>query len=181
MTKSTRRTTFSVDRLETRSLLSGFAVGAMNPPSAAVAADLLKIKADRAALQAEIQTLTPTLQADNKAIQAAITNSPTVQLAKTTLTADLTKSKATIKADILAIIAAPDAASRTADITKLQTDATAAYTLIKADGAGVDAAIKADKTVQSAISQLTTDSVPITKDQATLQADYAQLQADLKA
>src|SRR2546423_112727 len=56
--RNSKRKTFVVDELETRSLLSGFhhPGGLLNNPSPAVQADLTKIQTDRQTLQKDITT-----------------------------------------------------------------------------------------------------------------------------
>jgi hypothetical protein len=187
MTNSKRnRKAFQVDELEPRSLLSGFhhgiaATALTSHTSAAVQADLAKIKVDQQALQTAVTTLAPTLQADQQAIQTAIAASTTIQTAKTQLTTDTTTWTATLKADKQAIKAATNSTTRAADILQLQTDATSAAKALKTDATALQSAIANDPGVQAAKTKLQSDAAPITQDEATLQADLIQLQKDLKA
>jgi hypothetical protein len=69
----------------------------------------------------------------------------------------------------------------TADKAKLEADQAAAKTKLQADRDAIQAILDADPAVQAARSKLTTDSKPITDDQAALKADLDQLKTDIAA
>jgi hypothetical protein len=178
----TRRRTYLGDELETRALLSSARSIWSNP---AIQADLQKIQTDQKALQAEVKTLAPTIQADQKAIQtaiqSAIKNDSSVQTAQATLKADEATAHTTLSNDWNAIWTAPSFSARVAAIKVYVSDATAAAKTIGADAQAVQAAINADAGVVAAKAQLATDEAPIVADQMTLQAYYTQLEKDVQA
>jgi hypothetical protein len=169
--------------MEDRALLSGFHHGfggVLANPSPAVQADLTKIQQDVQTLKTDRMSLASTLEADQQAIQTAITNSTTVQAAKTTLSADRTKWLTTLQTDWKAIASATGAARQTA-INQLESDWTAASMALKADRQAISSAIMNDPAIQTAKSKFTTDSKLLLDDQAALKADQLQLQKDLQA
>ena len=183
-----RKAALGMEVLEGRTLpsISGGGIWSVfSNPDAAVQADLAKIKTDEQVLRTEISTLAPTLQADYKALHAAIasaiTNDSAVETAEATLKSDQTTWQATIESDWQAIQAATTKTARQAAFTQLKTDLKSAQTALSADHTAVQTAINADAGVEAAQAQLTSDSAPITADKATLQADFQQLQKDIQA
>lgn len=175
-----------IDGLESRTLLHGGFGGHVhipNPPSAAVQADLDKIKADRAKLATDSKALRSTLRADQKAVRAAIAALDT-QLAplRATLKADAKAAFSTIRIDLKQLRADRRAGlDTTADKAKLEADQAAAKAKLQADRDAIQAIIDADKGVQAAKAKLTTDSKPITNDKLALAADLKQLKTDIAA
>jgi hypothetical protein len=146
---------------------------------ATIQADITKVRADVQKLQADAVTILPTLIQDQHAIRTAINSSAAVQAARATLTSDITTWISTYRADVQAIISAPDATTRAADYTKLFTDWTNAVKTLQADQKAVQTAIDNDPAVQAARAKLMADNAPLAADEAAIQADWQQLQKDL--
>jgi hypothetical protein len=182
-----------LESLENREVLSGsgfslggFGLGLWNVLSSpAVQADLAKIKTDTQALHTEIVSLAPTLQKDaaavGTAIQNAMKNDPTVVSVQTTLTNDEATWKTTLSNDRAAIRAATTPTTKSTAAAQLKSDLKASGTAIAADLKALHAAIENDAGVVAAQKQLTSDSAPITADEATLKADFTQLWKDVSA
>jgi len=184
-----------IDTLESRRLLShgphgffggfGFHLHIPDNPSAAVQADLDKIKTDQAKLKTDATALKDTLKADRTAINNAI-NALSGQLdpLRTELKNDADSWHDVLSADRAAIKADRDAGNTdqlATDQAKLKADRTAANAELKTDGDAIRAVIDADPATQAARDKLKTDSQPITDDMATLKADFTQLKADIDA
>jgi hypothetical protein len=176
-----------MDGLEPRTLLhggpGGHHVRIPDPPSAAVQADLDKIKADKAQLTTDSKALRSTLRADQKAVRAAVAALDT-QLAplRDTLKSDAKAAFSTIRIDQKQLRADRRAhVDTTADKAKLEADEAAAKATLQADRDAIQAIIDADPAVTAAKAKLQTDSQPIVDDQAALAADLKQLKTDIDA
>jgi hypothetical protein len=174
--------TLSVDLLESRAMLSGFAFA---PTDASVVADLAKIQTDSTALFRELRTLTPTLAADGSAISTAILSATktdsAVETAQSTLKTETTTTQTTIAADLAVYSAATTSNARQAASVKLQTDTTTFHAAIQADEMAVQMALNVDPGVAAAVARFNTDAAPLTADAMTLRADIVQYDTDLQA
>ena len=168
--------------MEDRALLAGVAggpVGVLANVSPAVQADLAKIHQDEQQLNTDTQALAATLQADQRAIRAAIASSTGVQDAQKVLSADEAAWRTTLQTDMKALSAAHSATARQSAMAQFQADSKTAAQTLALDQEAVATAIANDPGVQAARQQLATDALPITNDRAALQADHQQLLTDL--
>ena len=161
--------------MESRALLSGFGLS-IAPPDAAVQADFAKIQADQASCRPTSRRSPRPSRPTRQAIQAAITDSPTVQAAQAdadrpTETAPRRPSRPTRRPSGRPRPRPPEGRR----IAQYKADAAAAETLLKADATAIQTAIATDPRSRPPRPSSQTDAATITADETTLQADYTQL------